>query len=56
MDIKQKVGLSIKELRSKKHDIKIILNENIEQLIKHSGKVFMTTGDPRCQGFSTAGK
>lgn len=37
-------------------DIKIVLKEYKDELIKLRGKVDMVTGGPPCQGFSTAGK
>lgn len=43
-------------LPQKSHDIKVVLKEYEEQLIKLRGKVDMVTGGPPCQGFSTAGK
>ncbi len=43
-------------LPQKNLDIKVVLKEYEEQLLKLRGKVDMVTGGPPCQGFSTAGK
>jgi DNA (cytosine-5)-methyltransferase 1 len=43
-------------LSQENHDIKVVLKEYEQQLIKLRGKVDMITGGPPCQGFSTAGK
>lgn len=43
-------------LPQKNLDIKKVLSEYKDQLIKLRGKVDMVTGGPPCQGFSTAGK
>lgn len=43
-------------LPQKNLDIKVVLKEYEEELIKLQGTVDMVTGGPPCQGFSTAGK